>query len=391
MLADETLRLSFGAGGNAAAFQRAGWGRPEKTFTWSTGSESTLELPAPIQARDLTLKIHAQPFLAPNLTSQTLSIDVNGTPIGTQSFRDEGMAWFDIPRATLTQGGKMNLRFLHPDATSPAAAGVSDDTRVLGFNFTSLELQQTPPAEPFRAAQLPPLPARDRASAAAAAKMCTGLDLVELAKRFESLGRNCEFGLVQRHFGAEPLGLLRYSSITPLNLLDALQNRFDGIDDPGNAEIYQIENDPSREWMIRDKRYRSESHSFRSECTESSSYVHKIARMRFRFTRRMLLETLACGGKICVFQHPAITGLPQIRPLAAALAALGPNMLLWASEDSTRPAGSVAVVHAGLMHGAIDYLAPEEAAGDGNLVAWTSLIANAYRLWREAGYGQGED
>jgi hypothetical protein len=45
----------------------------------------------------------------------------------------------------------------------------------------------------------------------------------QLMLRFEALGQNCEFGVVQRHYGAEPLGLLRFSS-TPLHLLVAALN-----------------------------------------------------------------------------------------------------------------------------------------------------------------------
>src|SRR5436305_104536 len=33
----------------------------------------------------------------------------------------------------------------------------------------------------------------------------------DLATRFESLGDNCEFGILQRLEGAEPLGLLRWA------------------------------------------------------------------------------------------------------------------------------------------------------------------------------------
>lgn len=37
----------------------------------------------------------------------------------------------------------------------------------------------------------------------------------ELVARFESLGDNCEFGLVQRHFGAEPVGVFRFPTPKP--------------------------------------------------------------------------------------------------------------------------------------------------------------------------------
>ncbi len=46
----------------------------------------------------------------------------------------------------------------------------------------------------------------------------------DLLSRFESLGDGCEFGLVQRNFGAEPLGLLRWAGIPPWALIDSLND-----------------------------------------------------------------------------------------------------------------------------------------------------------------------
>ena len=54
----------------------------------------------------------------------------------------------------------------------------------------------------------------------------------DLVLRFESLGDNCEFGLVQRKAGSEPLGLLRFSSAPITALLRALRDRFEGLTEP---------------------------------------------------------------------------------------------------------------------------------------------------------------
>ena len=43
-------------------------------------------------------------------------------------------------------------------------------------------------------------------------------DARAIVTQFESLGgtgHGCEFGLFQRHFGAEPLGLLRWADLSP--------------------------------------------------------------------------------------------------------------------------------------------------------------------------------
>ena len=59
----------------------------------------------------------------------------------------------------------------------------------------------------------------------------------DLVLQFESLGDNCEFGLVQRKAGAEPLGLLRFSSAPLPRLVRALRERFDGLTDPANVRL----------------------------------------------------------------------------------------------------------------------------------------------------------
>jgi tetratricopeptide (TPR) repeat protein len=48
----------------------------------------------------------------------------------------------------------------------------------------------------------------------------------DILLKFESLGENCEFGLVQRHYGAEPLGLLRWMGAEPDQLCLALEAGF---------------------------------------------------------------------------------------------------------------------------------------------------------------------
>ncbi len=60
----------------------------------------------------------------------------------------------------------------------------------------------------------------------------------ELLCHFESLGRNCEFGFVQRLSGAEPMGLLRFAGMSFDALVQALNTRFAGIAEPGNFTVW---------------------------------------------------------------------------------------------------------------------------------------------------------
>jgi hypothetical protein len=81
---------------------------------------------------------------------------------------------------------------------------------------------------------------------------------------FESLAgryRGCEFGLVQRHYGIEPLGLLRWSNITPDNLAVALERRFEGVGSKQQTEL-RISTDGLNEYSTHDRRFGMAMHTF---------------------------------------------------------------------------------------------------------------------------------
>ena len=71
-------------------------------------------------------------------------------------------------------------------------------------------------------------------------------DMREIMLEFESLGGHpwgCEFGTVQRAFGAEPLGLLRWTEMPVEYIIKALKTRFFvGVGLPENTEIFEHEN-----------------------------------------------------------------------------------------------------------------------------------------------------
>jgi len=73
----------------------------------------------------------------------------------------------------------------------------------------------------------------------------------ELVLKFESIGDNCELGLVQRQVGVEPLGLFRFAGAPLHHVLSAMRARFDGIADPDHIRL-QPENG---EFMIKLAKY----------------------------------------------------------------------------------------------------------------------------------------
>jgi hypothetical protein len=53
-----------------------------------------------------------------------------------------------------------------------------------------------------------------------------------LRRGVESLDDSCEFGMVQRRFGAEPLALPRWTDTPPDLLAAAFRARLKGVDEP---------------------------------------------------------------------------------------------------------------------------------------------------------------
>lgn len=71
----------------------------------------------------------------------------------------------------------------------------------------------------------------------------------ELMMAFENIGNNCEFGIVQRYFGAEPISLLRFAGGEFDHLLAALKAKFDGVGLAQNTRFELITNPRPEYWM----------------------------------------------------------------------------------------------------------------------------------------------
>jgi tetratricopeptide (TPR) repeat protein len=121
----------------------------------------------------------------------------------------------------------------------------------------------------------------------------------ELMTRFESLGDGCEFGLVQRHFSSEPLGLLRWSNVSPRQLIDLLECRFEGVGDLENTYVHL--DIRSGEYMIGDRRFFL-MHSFLKLGEISEEEVLRKMIQRTGYLRQNITEKLEQGLKIFVYR-----------------------------------------------------------------------------------------
>jgi hypothetical protein len=207
------------------------------------------------------------------------------------------------------------------------------------------------------------------------------LPLSELMMRFESLGENCEFGLVQRRCGAEPLGLFCFASAPLPKLLAGLEAAFEGLSDADNLDVQLSSN--GREYMVYDKRFQLLYHAWVSAAEMSAGEVHQREMRRLPLLIRKLIEDLREAEKIFIFHGMEPLGEEEARRLLALLRSYGPNTLLWIEvADAEHPPGTVAWIGEGLLKAYIDRFAPGEDAHDLSLDCWIAICREAYRLWR---------
>jgi tetratricopeptide (TPR) repeat protein len=198
---------------------------------------------------------------------------------------------------------------------------------------------------------------------------------------FESLGDNCEFGLVQRHFGAESLGLLRFAGTKTQDLIAALDTRLAGV---GDLEHLAIGAWPNGEYSIGDLRYGMTSHTNMYDSMLSrEAFAEKQVR-RVRFLKNKLLEEFAAASKLFVFKAATVSS-DDLATLFAVCRRLGPiTLLVVRLTDAEHPAGTVEWASEGLLLGYLDRIPPTEDINSGlSIACWKKICERAHALWRD--------
>lgn len=371
-MSDVALTLEFGRDGNADTYLGNGWSAGEDGFRWMVGATSELWLEHPGQGCDCILELVLRPFIAsPQLTRQPLSILARGLEVGRASLTQVATLGFRIPAAVLDAPGPVRIELRHPGAAQPNALLGGRDDRWLALSVQSARLWRLPAAATSR------LVATDRLARDLGTPPSTTPDA--LVMRFESLGDNCEFGLVQRRCGQEPLGLLRFASIELRELLRGVRAAFAGLGDPRGLELDVDAKDG--EYVVRDAGYGITYHTFqyRDQVTVDGLVTQQSVRLKFLV--RKLMEDMRTAEKIFVVKRNQPLTEAEILPLYASLRAAAGNILLWVEPaDPAHPPGSVEEVLPGLLKGYVARFAPPENAYDLDLDSWLAVCAAAWRL-----------
>ena len=356
---ERILTLTFGAGGNDTNHIGGGWSGDEPGSRWMVGRSSDLWLEHPGPGHDQILEVGlGVPDLPPGHAALRLAVGVRGKAIAQIGLSRGGAVGFHIPAALIASPGPVRLQFIHPDVHRPKDTQGGSDDRELAFSVRTLRLFRVlPRASPTPGPSLP----HD-----------------QMFMRFESLGDNCEFGLVQRRLGAEPLGLLRFSFLELPLLRRGLRSGFDGLGDPASIEVTVAGND--REFVVKETVYNLTYHTFQYEHQMTLETVRHQQVARLNFLKRKLTEDLVSGEKIFVIKRFPPLRPEEVLPIYTILNEAGANWLLWmVPADDTHPAGTVQKLLPGLLRGYIDRFAPPENAHDLSLDGWTAVCEAAWR------------
>jgi len=394
MAAELVLKIDFGAAGNSLGFLDGGWAQPETGFTWAIGPESQVLLRDIAPDADYVLMLDTIPFVhPPAVPAQRLIVSVNGTVVGSSAIFRPTLLGYRVPGRLLQGTDGVRIRLQHPDAALPADFEDTEDSRELAFAAVALQLYRVEADGKDRAWKLPAGVMFDGCGSGGfqdgpPADLATwiaersGLDLPALALQFESLGENCEFGLVQRHCESEPLGLLRFSSTFLRSLIRGLDDGFAGIGEDDDVDP-RLEGEGRREFMVHEKKYGLVYHTFVYEGERSPWLMREQEAARLKFLRRKFLEELEAAEKIFVYKRNSPVPEEEILPLFMSLRRHGNNTLLWVvPAERGRPPGTVEVVLPGLLKGYIDRFATDANAHDFSFEGWVKLCANACVLAR---------
>ncbi len=210
-----------------------------------------------------------------------------------------------------------------------------------------------------------------------------GAAAAEFFTRFESLGATaggCEFGIVQRHFGAEPLGLLRWASIRPDGLVELLDNRFEGFGSEEHTALnVQRVSAQHQEYFIQDKSCGFWSHTFVKVEDTPYERMLKLSLRRMMFLRSKLLEDLQAAEKIFVYKFSVRPEDELLDRLFASLQTYAACTLLCVTRaDSDHPAGTIETIRPGLLLGHATMFMESATGGE------TGIDTNQWRLFCEA-------
>lgn len=156
---------------------------------------------------------------------------------------------------------------------------------------------------------------------------------IEVAGMCESIGRNCEFGLVQRRHGLEPVSLLRWGGGPIAGLVRAIETSFFGL-----VEAVTGEPEPSpahlerRRWLLTCLMFDLKFHVETDAAVATAQGAANHAKARMKWQAHKFLERLNLGRNVLVYSSREIADPDKAAALVEAVRKRGPSRMLIVTE-----------------------------------------------------------
>ena len=208
-------------------------------------------------------------------------------------------------------------------------------------------------------------------------------------ERFESLGIDCEFGFLQRHYGREPLSLFRWGAMPLQSLMTLFSQHFKGFASPETASLNLLFDAETGETEYRfiDTHYEYEAHTFFTRknvgVAETETSLLPKVRSHFSLLARKLHEDLEDAEKIFLYKSDDPLSIAQCQELHLAMRSIGPCKLLvvMCQQNQQAPEHPLEIIAPDLVIGYVDYFwtdADNPKAPDPSLPRWDHVIQHAY-------------
>ena len=201
-----------------------------------------------------------------------------------------------------------------------------------------------------------------------------------LVMGFESIGDNCEFGLVQRRVGTERMSLFRYAGIfDPSRLAHAIRTRFAGFAEGDDLVITTF----GPEWICDVRSASLNLHTGRIQGQITRERIEREERAKLQFLAGKFVDDVGDAAKILVYRtlrdgRGGPDGTAGMDEIYDAIAAIGSAPLLWVNEaDAQHPHATVQHVRGRLYRGFIQRLCPYDDVHSGDDRGWIELLTAA--------------
>lgn len=219
----------------------------------------------------------------------------------------------------------------------------------------------------------------------------------DLYLRFEGLGNNCEFGIVQRKADVDPPGLFRNVGFLSIRqIIDAIASGLAGLFDEGMFAYTRRPGWPDYATECRVYGFTFHTGIPVDIAFGSREWEAEAARktVQFRFLKRKLLGDLESGDKLFVYRSDLPVADHEMRSLQAAIGEHGPGWLLFVAQDPSRPGARVEMAGERLIRAWMPRLSRENPPVI-DLQAWDDIARQSLALrfgdrgvpcgWRAAG------